>query len=171
MPADEDLPLKETEEEDGEEETSALDAGKKKKNKKKKKKVDGADVGLVRNDAQEATAGTTESDFQAAPAPQMPSSAAPEGEEDDDATGSVSEAKKKSDKKKAAKARKKAAAIKDEGGDVDEEPSLLYDVSKSEWDTVIRGIRRWGPYPKPEKGGKRQTTPPTIPVISLAVRA
>jgi len=44
----------------------------------------------------------------------------------------------------------------------------IYDAAKGgsgAWSTMLRGIKPWGDWPTPEKGGTKQTTPPTVPVL------
>ena len=68
--------------------------------------------------------------------------------------GEVSAAKKKRDKQKAAAARKKAeAAVVGGGGEAGSVPIFS---TEPEWSSIIRGIKPWGKYPAPEKGGKPQ---------------
>ena len=168
---------REEDEEEGEEtEATAGDATKKKKKNKKKKKKAEADVEKDAEKGAEVDSGAGAELAQAASTTKAdPISASAGGDEGGDegvaeggADGTVSDAKKKRDKKKAAAARKKAAAELEEGGDEgggEDARTLVYDVNGTAWDTMLRGIKRWGPYPVPEKGGKRQTTPPTIPVL------
>ena len=146
---------KEEEEEIEEGDAAGGDAAKKKKKKKKKKGGGGGDE--AGDDAGGEAAAMVEA---AAPA------AAPAGDADgadDDADGAAggerSEAQKKRYKKKAAAARKKAAAESGEGDGT----MPIFDV-KHTWSTELRGIKPWGSWPTPGKGGKPQTTPPSVPV-------
>ena len=119
-----------------------------KKKKKKKKKggvavvaVDGAPEDAASSDAAAATEGTA--------AMSIDDAGAQEGGD-----GEMSAAKKKREKQKAAAARKKAeaAAAGSEGGG----GTVPVFSTEPEWSSIIRGIKPWGKFPAPEKGGKPQ---------------
>jgi len=161
MPADEgkeETPLMEEEEEEEElegEVESGGDAKKKKKKKKKKVTAEAPDGASA-----EISAPQEIEPSNAAPAEDDGAGDGADGETGEGASGERSEAQKKRDKKKAAAARKKVAGDTGEG----DATVPVFDVNGG-WETQIRGIGRWGAYPKPGPGGKPQTTPPSIPVL------
>ena len=157
------LPPEATEEPDDDEELAGegAAAAKKKKKKKKKPKAAGGEDG-------DADAGVGEADVPTPPPPAPPPPSGGGGEdgsgyaanyaEDGDEDGAeMSAAQKKRAKQKAAAARKKAAAAA--GEDAADGTVPIYSASSTAdtpWSSIIRGIKPWGKYPTPEKGGKPQ---------------
>ena len=125
----------------------ADDAAKKKK-KKKKKKGGGGEGGEEGGDGEAPVAAPA---AEAAAADDADGDAEGEGGE-----GGDSAAKKKRDKKKAAAARKKAEAAAEDGGGGGGDGTVPIFSTQTEWSSLLRGINKWGAYPKPEKGGKPQ---------------
>ena len=159
MPADEEEERVDAEVADATDAMSidATSAAKKKKNKKKKK-AGGAEA----EGAEEA--GTEEAATPSAAADDKADGAEADGA-DGEGGGEMSAAKKKREKKKASDARKKEAAAlaAAEGGDV--VGAAEEAIDETPWDSVIRGIGRWGLYPPCEKGGRQQTAGCTVPVL------
>ena len=171
--ADEESNLrKEAEEEEelsDEEDTAGGDEAAKKKKKKKKKK---GGSGATGEEAAILTpAGGDDAPTPPPPAPSAggPAEAEPvysanyaeggadEGGEEGGGGNEMSASAKKRAKQKAAAARKKAAAAAGEGvpgGDAG--GTLPIYSSEPEWSSIIRGIKPWGKYPQPEKGGAPQ---------------
>ncbi len=146
-------------------------AAKKKKNKKKKKGGGGGGSGEANGGGEEDGA-EPEAEDGAPAAGEAAADGAEEAAEPGEgggAEGEVSAAKKKRDKKKAADARKKAAAAAAAADGAERaaagagEPAA--EVEETPWESQIRGIGRWGPYPRCEKGGKQQTSDCTVPVL------
>ena len=151
----------EEEDEEGEEgagvEDGSVAAAKKKKKKKKKATasatVDGEAEGLpTAPPPAPPTAGSGDAAYVAALKTDGDDGEAGDGGEGGE--GEMSASKKKREKAKAAAARKKAAATA-EGGAAGDGTVPVFSM-EPEWTSIIRGIKPWGKYPAPEKGGKPQ---------------
>ena len=88
--------------------------------------------------------------------------------------GEKSAAQKKREAKKRAAARKKEleAALTAEGdggaagGAAAPGGGGGGRMTDEQWTTQLRGIGKWGGYPRAERGGTQQTVPPTVPVLA-----
>ena len=144
---------------DEEVDDGADEGGADKKKKKKKKKSKGG--GGAEADESEAAANGGSSESAAIEAGAAAMSVGDGGEAGDggeEGGGEVSAAKKKRDKQKAAAARKKAeaAAGGEGGGAAAGGGGVPIYSTEPEWSSIIRGIKPWGKYPTPEKGGTPQ---------------